>query len=78
MSFLKNLMSLDDPTRTPVGARALTGGAIAVVIGILLLVFGPSPSPQFHLNPHQMAWIFVGIGVFLLAIGVLARLFFRD
>lgn len=78
MSFLRNSVSLDDPTRTPVGARALTGGAIATFIGILLLVFGPSPVPGSPLNPHQMAWIFVGIGIFLLAIGALAHLFFRE
>jgi hypothetical protein len=73
-----NPVSLNNPTRTPPGARALTGGAIATFIGILLLVFGPSPSPGFPLNPHQMAWVFIGIGGALLAIGALARILFRE
>ena len=70
-------MSSEDPTRTSVGARALTGGALATFIGILLLVFGPSPSPGSPLNPHQMAWIFIGIDIFLLAIGAVGRFFLR-
>jgi len=74
-------MPLDDPqmpSRAPVGSRALTGGAIATVIGILLLVLGPAPTPGVPLNPHQMAWVILGMGLFLLLIGVLARLFFSD
>ena len=74
-------MPLDDPqmpSRAPVGSRALTGGAIATFIGILLLVFGPARTPGVPLNPHQMAWVFLGMGLLLLLIGVLARLFFSD
>jgi hypothetical protein len=64
------------PSRAPVGSRALTGGFIAATIGILLLILGPSPRPGVPLNPHQMAWVFLGMGIFLLAVGALARLFF--
>lgn len=71
-------MSFEDPTPAPAGGRALTGGQIAAFIGILLLVFGPSPSLGSPVNPHKLAWIFVGVGAFLLAIGIFARLFFRD
>jgi len=44
----------------------------------LLLVLGPAPTPGVPLNPHQMAWVILGMGLFLLLIGVLARLFFSD
>jgi len=72
-------MSIGDPDRrlptaAPAGARALTGGAIATFLGILLLVFGPSPAPGVPINPHQMAYAFLGIGIFLLLIGFLARM----
>jgi len=72
-------MSIDDsdprlPTRAPAGAKALTGGAIATFIGFLLLVFGPSSTPGMPLNPHQMAYAFLGIGIFLLFVGFLARM----
>ena len=70
-------MALDDQNRTGIAARAFTGGAIAVFVGILLLLMGPEPAPGSPLNPHQMAWLFVAIGVFLLAIGAFARLFLK-
>jgi hypothetical protein len=60
-------MSIDDPdesTSTPAGARTLTGGAIATFIGVLLLVFGPSPTPGVPLNLHQMAYVFSGSASF--------------
>ena len=75
-------MSIGDPTprlptSAPVGSKALTGGAIAIFIGILLLVFGPSPTPGAPLNPHQMAYAFLGAGIFLLFVGFLARVLFK-
>lgn len=75
-------MSIDDPeprlpASAPAGAKALTGGAIATSVGILLLVFGPSPAPGVPLNLHPMAYAFLGIGIFLLLIGFLAHLLFK-
>jgi hypothetical protein len=73
-------MSLDDQNgsglTSPLGRRAQIGGALAIFIGVLLLVFGPGPSPGSPLNLHQMARIFVGIGAFCLAVGTLARWLF--
>lgn len=74
-------MPLDDPqtpSLAPVGSRALTGGAIATFVGTLLLVLGPAPTPGVPLNPHQMAYVFLRMGILLLLVGVLARLFFSD
>jgi len=75
-------MSIGDPdprlpSSAPAGAKALTGGAIATFIGILLLVFGPSSTPGVPLNPHQMAYAFLGVGIFLLFVGFLARMLFK-
>jgi hypothetical protein len=74
-------MSIDDQessTSTPAGARTLTGGAIATFIGVLLLLFGPRPTPGVPLNLHQMAYAFLGIGIFLLFAGFLVRVFFKQ
>ena len=60
------------PTRSKAGRRAQIGGAISVYIGVLLLLLGPAPSPP--LNPHRLAWLFVGIGLFLIVAGTVARL----
>jgi hypothetical protein len=38
-----------------------------------LLVLGPSPAPGVPLSPHQMAYLFLGFGVFLIAVGAIAR-----
>jgi hypothetical protein len=75
-------MSIGDPdprlpTSAPAGAKALTGGAIATFIGILLLVFGPSSTPGVPLNPHQMGLAFLGIGMFLLLVGFFAYVLFK-
>ena len=64
-------------TRAPVSSRALTGGAIAAFIGVLLRILGPDLVPGVRLNPHLLAYLFLGIGIFLLIIGLLARAFFR-
>jgi hypothetical protein len=65
------------PTSAPAGAKALAGGAIATLIGVLLLVFGPSSTPGVPLNPHRMAYAFLAIGIFLLFVGFLARALFK-
>lgn len=60
----------------PVGMKAQVGGGLAVFIGVLLLVFTPSVPPHPGLDIHQMARVFIGIGVFLLALGTLARRYY--
>jgi hypothetical protein len=70
-----------DPSGTngsAIGSRVLAGGAITAFIGILLLIFGPSPTPGSPVNPHQMAHVFLGMGIFLLVAGAFARLFLRN
>jgi hypothetical protein len=65
-------------TRSNVGRRAQIGGFIAVFIGVLLLVFGPSPAPGIPLDPHKLDYLFIGIGLFLLVVGAIARWLLLD
>jgi hypothetical protein len=60
------------------GRRAQIGGALAAFIGVLLLVLGPAPTPGGPLNPHQLAYLFIGFGVLLVVVGTIARLLFLD
>jgi len=60
----------------PVGMKAQAGGGVAVFMGVLLLVFTPSVPPHPGLDIHQMARVFIGIGIFLLAAGTLARWYY--
>jgi hypothetical protein len=62
-----------ETARSNLGRRAQIGGAIAVFIGVLLLLFGPGSTPGIPLNPHGLAWLFVGIGLFLVIAGTVAR-----
>jgi hypothetical protein len=66
--------TLDCPPPHQQARKALAGGAIATFIGIMLRVFGPSSTSGVPLNPHQMAYAFLGIGIFLLFVGFLARM----
>lgn len=59
--------------RYPTGMKAQIGGGLAIVIGVLLLVFFPIVPPGPGLDLHQMARVFIGIGIVLLAAGTLAR-----
>ena len=61
------------PTPAPAGSRALTGGAIAAFIGVLLRIMGPDPVPGVPLNLRLLAYLFLGVGIFLLAVGLLVR-----
>jgi hypothetical protein len=42
----------------------------------VLFVFYPSVPPDAVINLHQMASIFIGIGVFLIAVGTFARWYY--
>jgi hypothetical protein len=70
-------MEPDDPYNTGsargnLGRRALIGGALAAFIGALLLVLGPTATPGIPLNPHRLAYLFLGFGILLVVIGTLA------
>ena len=64
--------------RSRVGRKAQAGGAVALLIGVLLLFFGPSQAPGSTLNPHQLDWLFIGFGVFLVAAGTVGRWLLLD
>ncbi len=60
--------------RIRVGERAQIGGSICTLIGILLRWLGPGPVPEVPIDPHQFAYVIIGMGVCMLAGGTLARL----
>jgi hypothetical protein len=64
----------DNTQGSKVGRKAQVGGALAVFIGILLLFFGPSATPGVPLNPHGLAYLFIGLGIFLVVVGTVARI----
>ena len=45
--------------------RALIGGGLAICIGLLLLAFDPSPA-------DRMAGVFICVGAFFVAVGLVA------
>ena len=55
------------------GRKAQVGGGLAVFLGVLLLVFFPSVPPGSGLDLHQMARVFLVIGVLLFAAGSFIR-----
>lgn len=78
----KAMLSDDSDTtvaaRSRVGRKAQAGGFIAVFIGVLLLLLGPSPTPGIPLDPHKLDYLFIGIGLFLLIAGTIARWLLPD
>jgi hypothetical protein len=65
------------PRRPPFGAKSQVTGALAILIGIYLRVFGPKPVPGLPINPYSLAWSVLGAGISLLIGGTLIRLFLR-
>jgi hypothetical protein len=59
------------PERDGLGRKAQVGGSIAVLIGVLLRLFGPSATPGVPLNPHGLAYLFIGLGIFLILVGTI-------
>ena len=59
------------------GRKPQVAGGIAVFIGVLLLTFVPSV-PHARPDIHQMAWIFIVIGIALIAVGTFSRWYFLD
>jgi hypothetical protein len=67
-----------DRSANPLGRKAQAGGGIAVLIGVLLLYSLPAATPGSPLDGHQMARVFIGFGIFLVAAGTIARWLFLD
>jgi hypothetical protein len=44
----------------------------------VLLVLGPSSAPGIPLDPHKLDYLFIGIGLFLLVAGTVARWLLLD
>ncbi len=55
------------------GRRAQVGGALAIGIGILLLICLPHAMPDFPVDLHKIGWPFVVVGVFCLIAGTIGR-----
>jgi hypothetical protein len=58
--------------------RSQVGGALAAFIGVVLFLFSPHPEAGAPINIHQMAGFFIGIGLFALAVGTIARIVFKE
>lgn len=66
------------PGSYPARMRSQVGGVLAAFIGVVLFLFYPHPPAGAPINIHQMAGLFIGIGLFTLAIGTIARIVFRE
>ncbi len=64
--------------RIRVGERAQIGGVLCMLIGILLRWRGPHPVPEVPIDPHQFAYVIIGMGMCMLVGGTLARLLARN
>jgi hypothetical protein len=62
----------------PVGLRSQVGGGLAVFIGLVLFAFYPNIPADAAVNLHQMAGLFIGVGLLALAAGTIARIFFAE
>lgn len=63
--------------RPPFGAKTQVTGALAILIGIFLRVFGPRPVEGVPIDPRYLAWTVLGAGISLLISGTLIRIFLR-
>ena len=52
------------------------GGALAALIGLLLLFSTPAAKPGDPINLHQLATIFLGVGIGLFLVGTFVRWFY--
>jgi len=55
------------------GRRLQVGGALALGIGILLLIFVPHSAPGSHVDRHNIGWAFIVVGIFGLLTGTIGR-----
>jgi hypothetical protein len=58
------------------GRRSQVGGGLAVFLGVLLLLATPRAAAGAPVNVHQMAVVFIAIGIFAAAAGTLARWYY--
>ncbi len=76
-------MDPEDPVswrlaRNRLGRKAQVGGGLAAFIGLALLVLTPPAPPGAAMDLHQMATIFIVIGICLLASGSFARWYYLE
>jgi hypothetical protein len=55
------------------GRRMQVGGALALGLGILLLIFLPASSPGAPINVHRISYAFIAIGLFGIVAGTIGR-----
>jgi hypothetical protein len=55
------------------GRRLQVGGALALGIGFLLLIFVHKPPPGSPVDVHMIGWAFVIVGAFCLLAGTVGR-----
>jgi hypothetical protein len=64
--------------RSRIVGKALISGALAAFVGIMLRIFGPCPVAGFPIDPHQYADVIIGMGLCILAAGILVRVLRRN
>jgi hypothetical protein len=55
------------------GRRAQVGGALAIGIGILMLICLPHATPDSPIDLHRIGWPVVVIGAFCVIAGTIGR-----
>jgi hypothetical protein len=55
------------------GRRMQIGGALALGIGILLLIFLPPPAPGAPVDVHRISYAFIAVGMFCMVAGTIGR-----
>jgi hypothetical protein len=63
---------------SPALAEAQIGGGLAAFLGVLLLVATPPAPLGAPVDVHQMALVFIVVGVFLVAVGTFVRWYYVD
>jgi hypothetical protein len=64
--------------RNRLGRKSQVGGGLATFLGVLLFLATPAAPPGAPVNVHQMAALFIVIGIFGFADGTLARWYYLD
>jgi hypothetical protein len=64
--------------KSRLGRRTQIGGGLGIFLGMLLLVATPPAPPGAPMDIHQMAMVFIVVGVFLAAVGTFARWYYLD
>jgi hypothetical protein len=64
--------------KSRLGRRSQVGGALAVFIGILWLVFVPPAAAGALVDVHRGGLAFLVVGIFGIAVGSLGRWYYLD